>query len=227
MDEPRFLKSYYTDNGKIRLLKKLGSGKVGSVYRLTNRKCAKFYCTDLKGCSCDLSISKIKEMINIQIDQNVVLPKKLIYASKSKDNIIGYTMDYISGVSLSDIAKNDSFPIYKKHQIILSLIKTVMYIHSKGMMVGDYNLQNFIYKNKKVYFIDTDNFYCCEYSYDAIADFTYSKKYFFNTNSYDLVYCEFESLILMIHYFYTNDEAYLHRTKSQPEPKLKIKQSII
>lgn len=221
IEKPHIFKKYYTDCGRVWLIRKIGSGKEGTVYRLQNFNCAKIYYTDGKNNISDLMIKKLNEMVMCKSENNIVLPKSLIYSDKEKRDIIGYTMKYIKGVPLSQIAKERHFSLKTKHKIVISMIKTISYIHSLGMMVGDYNLQNFIYRNGKVYFIDTDNYYCSRYSYNAIADFIYSKKYNYLNNFNDMVFCEFESLVLMIHYFYTNDEAYLHATTVNSKTELK------
>ena len=157
----------YTRKGSFDLTNKdiLGTGGEGTVFQApTANKVIKVYHKD------QLTVDKQNKIENYPtgLPANVISPIEPVW-NRSK-HIIGYVMDKVDGeefYSLSNKKYKTQHKLNPKHitEIFNKMLDTVIGLHSKQIIVGDYNDMNFLFNKKDVFFIDTDsyqfgNFYC-------------------------------------------------------------------
>ncbi len=152
--------------------KKLGDGGEGTVY-LTNRpdEVVKI----LKpNANTKNKQKKLEQMVQTEIDHELIVwPKDTVYTSDGK--FVGFTMKNVSGIDLKSfsfhkmpnaVLKPDEINInfINKVQLckmILSILDTIIYLHSRNIIIGDIKLENFMIKNKdleNIYFVDCDSY---------------------------------------------------------------------
>ncbi len=162
------------NNEPIVIGKKLGDGGEGTVYK-TDREgvVVKIIHTEGNHLSKNKQ-KKLEQMSQIQIDNEfVVWPQDTVYTTEGK--FVGFTMKEISGVDLK------SFTFHKMPNavlregeininfinkielcgIILSILDTIIYLHSRNIIIGDIKLENFMIKDgdiSKIYFVDCDSY---------------------------------------------------------------------
>lgn len=135
----------------------IASGGQGSVYG-KNNKIFKIY-HDKKDM---IPTTKINELSVLEKD-NIISPVDIIYKNKCE---VGYTMKWVKdGNALCKLFTNDfwnrcniDFNII--NSLVLSMIDTISYIHSKNILLVDGNEMNYIVDDKfKIpYFIDVDSY---------------------------------------------------------------------
>lgn len=213
---------YDERKNKERITKKIGSGKDGTVYKLMSGSCIKTYANDTKDYVMQTTLDKIMNMRNLKMPRQFVLPKSIMYKDITRKKPYGYKMEYVDGKDLAYLFSKYKCENHKMREIIQLMVKNIVYLHCMGFMLGDFNLNNFIYDGNILYFIDTDNYFFRGYPSTAKGDFQYSKDYDINNNYKDAVAAEYESFVLMLHYILTNQEAYLSTTVMHPEPVLRF-----
>lgn len=155
---------------KKQLADMLAQGGEGSVYPLIDRSdiLVKVYHADKLGAISDRYQRKIDAMISKKdklAKLNICWP--LLSVFDENQRWIGYAMRKGQGVPMSYLAHALA---YQKHfptldrvaivQYLLSYLDTIEQLHFKGVMVGDYNLQNFLCDetNHTVSLIDCDSY---------------------------------------------------------------------
>jgi serine/threonine protein kinase len=118
---------------------------------------------------------KIKEL-SVLDNPRIIRPKDVLLDSKNKS--VGYTMDYVKNTHVLCQFFTKAFRKRNNisHDMIWNLVqdmeKTTKFIHSKGVLVVDYNELNFLVDEnfKKVYFIDVNSYQTPNYRADAIME---------------------------------------------------------
>lgn len=134
----------------------IGSGTSGICYLTNDGKVFKKINYELT------SLSVIKYLCNVK-NSSFVFPTHLIYLNKkSKLEFIGYLMEYIKGISFTDIDKNTNI------DLIVNAIKEVenniiLFSKENNILINDLHDGNVLFtKDNKLKIIDIDLY---EYSY--------------------------------------------------------------
>jgi H/ACA ribonucleoprotein complex subunit 3 len=110
------------------------------------------------------------------------LPEKLIgpidLASDKKDRIVGFTMKMLKDAEcflmLSNIRYRSNFPNEKVMKIFKDALQTLKNIHNQGIVVGDLNDLNLMFKTDEAFYIDADSMqfgkYPCEVATEEFLD---------------------------------------------------------
>ena len=126
----------------------IGKGEYGSVYYLNENECIKIW----KNKKSDSFIEKINSFIDFDVDC-ATFPHNLVVI----DGIVrGYTMDYVSGINISDYESMDfSFFILSYNNLIKKIRSEVTKL---GIHIEDIKLDNIMHDIKTNAFrcIDTD-----------------------------------------------------------------------
>ena len=104
-------------------------------------------------------------MSSISMD-GLILPKQKIIGQ----DIIGYTMDYVDGISLADVnlTKKELIMVFKK---ISNLLK---YYHKYGIVLSDINVTNILLQSlDEIYFCDVDSCKIMNLDQDSIPFLTH------------------------------------------------------
>lgn len=170
--------SIFLKNGeKIIIGKRLGDGGEGTVY-LTNRpdEVVKI----LKpNANTKNKQKKLEQMVQTEIDNELIVwPKDTVYTADGK--FFGFTMNNVTGIDLK------SFTFHKMPnavlkpgeininfidkvalcKMILSILDTIIYLHSRNIIIGDIKLENFMIKDRdlnNIYFVDCDSYQIGEF----------------------------------------------------------------
>lgn len=149
----------------------IGAGGEGEVYSLKDRSdvLVKIYHEKLikeKGWLLEEKISAMREMTHITNScNNIYWPLLNIYKEDKK--WIGYAMYQATGKKMSYLshykAYKSNFPkINRRQQLgyLINMLKQIKFLHANNVMVGDYNINNFICnpENERVSFIDCDSY---------------------------------------------------------------------
>jgi DNA-binding helix-hairpin-helix protein with protein kinase domain len=159
----------------------LAQGGEGCVYPLTDRTdvLVKIYHADKLAKMGNSQQQKIEAM-SLKKDKfaNLNICWPLLSVFDEQQRYIGYAMKKAQGVPMSYLAHalayQKHFPNLDRVSIVkylLSYLSTIEILHSKGVMIGDYNLNNFLcdLNREQVIFIDCDsyqftvngNYYAC------------------------------------------------------------------
>lgn len=148
--------------------KELGRGGEAVIYFLKPDTVAKIF---LKPDASEFSDNpELKEAAKIRITEMqtklfefpVDLPDELVtpigVLISKDDNIFGYVMPFIKGVSLDKLSRTNS-PLKPKRlkKILLSLYDTVASLHAQGVIIGDFNENNIIVASDIPYLVDADS----------------------------------------------------------------------
>lgn len=163
------MKIYDCNKIAVEVDKELGYGGEATVYTMKGKPdvlCKIFHPNKIT----PTIQNKVKAMINskvfktLQKNQNYSLP--LIEVFDEKNKWIGYAKRKAEGVNLALLANlvfiKKFFPKIQKVDVIATLIKflkDIKRLHDNDILIGDYNLSNFL-ANSKTYdisFIDTDS----------------------------------------------------------------------
>lgn len=118
---------------------------------------------------------KIQELATLD-SPRVIRPKDILLDAKKKP--VGYTMDFISDTTVLCQLFTKAFRKRNNitHDMIWNLVqdmeKTTKFVHSKGVLIVDYNELNFLVDNafKSVYFIDVNSYQTPSYPATAIME---------------------------------------------------------
>ncbi|NLY14990.1 MAG: kinase [Gammaproteobacteria bacterium] len=152
------------------LLSELGRGGEGTVYGLQQRNdvIVKIYHSQILEKRGPLLQEKIAAMQGVEKlfnDKNLSWP--LINVFDQQQKWLGYAMYRASGKPMSRMAHavlfQKHFPNLDRRQLVdylLSMLKQIKILHKNAVMIGDYNLDNFICDStsNKVFFIDCDSY---------------------------------------------------------------------
>lgn len=161
----------YQGRTPIRLMKKLGEGGEGIVYK-TNKSenvVAKIY---LRNKLTSHRQAKIDKIIAAGLSiEGVCFPTKHLYNSKGV--FIGYLMPKAEGEKLGisvfrgEKGMKKFFGNWSRSDLVtlaVTILSTIKNIHDFGILIGDINGLNILVKSPtKVYFVDTDSFQINEY----------------------------------------------------------------
>ena len=158
-------------NGAVKQLgAELARGGEGSIYPLTDRAdiLVKCYHDDILQKNRKTLRDKLQAMVEVhQQFGNPNLSWPLLSVFNGQGEWIGYAMRRVSGVKMHCLAHAI---LYKKHfpnltrvelvQILLNLVTQVEQLHQQGVMIGDYNLNNFMCdpQTLQVGLIDCDSY---------------------------------------------------------------------
>ena len=158
-------------NGAVKQLgAELARGGEGTIYPLTDRAdiLVKCYHDDILQKNRKTLRNKLQAMVEVhQRFGNPNLSWPLLSVFNAQGEWIGYAMRRVSGVKMHCLAHAI---LYKKHfpsltrvalvQILLNLVTQVEQLHQQGVMIGDYNLNNFLCdpQTLQVGLIDCDSY---------------------------------------------------------------------
>ena len=158
-------------NGAVKQLgAELARGGEGTIYPLTDRAdiLIKCYHDDILQKNRKTLRDKLQAMVEVhQRFGNPNLSWPLLSVFNAQGEWIGYAMRRVSGVKMHCLAHAI---LYKKHfpsltrvalvQILLNLVTQVEQLHQQGVMIGDYNLNNFLCdpQTLQVGLIDCDSY---------------------------------------------------------------------
>lgn len=158
-------------NGAVKQLgAELARGGEGSIYPLTDRAdiLVKCYHDDILQKNRKTLRDKLQAMVEVHPQfGNPNLSWPLLSVFNGQGEWIGYAMRRVSGVKMHCLAHAI---LYKKHfpnltrvelvQILLNLVTQVEQLHQQGVMIGDYNLNNFMCdpQTLQVGLIDCDSY---------------------------------------------------------------------
>lgn len=158
-------------NGAVKQLgAELARGGEGTIYPLTDRAdiLVKCYHDDILQKNRKTLRDKLQAMVEVhQRFGNPNLSWPLLSVFNAQGEWIGYAMRQVSGVKMHCLAHAI---LYKKHfpnltrvalvQILLNLVTQVEQLHQQGVMIGDYNLNNFMCdpQTLQVGLIDCDSY---------------------------------------------------------------------
>ncbi len=123
-----------------------------------------------------ISESKIKELAALDMP-NVLGPRDVIYDSNSKKPI-GYTMpfirdsEYLCRLFVGNFKTSNNITDGMIVSLVDNMRTTLLEIHKKNVVVGDYNEMNFLVDKKftTVYHIDVDSYQTKNFKCTAIMD---------------------------------------------------------
>ncbi len=168
------MKTVYLKGQVIRLTKEIGAGQEAVVYDMGNGQVAKIYRLpndpyyaqspeEQKAATARITINQKKlTMFPSGLPSNIIAPSNLL--TDKQGAIIGYTMPFITGaetlLTYGDMGYRHSMNISNNEirDIFLNLHGTLKALHSKRVVIGDFNDLNILIKNKQVYMIDTDSY---------------------------------------------------------------------
>lgn len=146
----------------------IGRGGEAVVYRLNQSIVAKVFLNNKAPEYKDdeqlqeASKMRIEEMQEKLFDFPQGLPQQLVIPNgvlvRKNKEVFGYTMPMIEGVSLEKLTRTDSIltPAMLRN-LLYSLHDLVTELHSKGVVIGDFNESNVIVKDSMPYLIDADS----------------------------------------------------------------------
>jgi len=145
------------------------SGGQGSIY-LKNGILYKIY-HDITTLIPEQKIYELQELSSIN---NIVIPQDSIYNTSNER--IGFTLEYINNTEYlcklftMSFKNRNNLTIKNIADIVDNMRDTLIKIHEKNIIVGDYNEMNFLIdmKFEKVFHIDTDSWQTKSYRCNAI-----------------------------------------------------------
>lgn len=149
--------------GAISLLKEIGNGGEGTIYKTNTPYVAKIYSKD---CCTEYRFEKITKMINAKLEyEGICFPIGILYNCYGQP--IGYLMLEAKGISVQNgiFGKRKllkAFPNWKKEDLVqcaITIVSQIKYVHDNNILIGDINPNNFLVKSPtEVYLVDTDSF---------------------------------------------------------------------
>ncbi len=146
----------YINGNKANLDKKnvLGIGGEAEVILYKGRAVKIYHSNALT----NQKIEKLKAFPQ-NLPKNVLAPEELV--TDKDGNVIGYVMDAVMGgevfAMLSNIRFRKQFSWNSVLKIFVDAYKTLMSLHSLGVIVGDYNDLNILFLNERSIYIDADS----------------------------------------------------------------------
>lgn len=148
-------------NSKINNLKMISSGTEGEVYDLGNGYCVKIYKDDIGSRKAN-KISIMVKQDRLKKNNRIAWPQDIVCDETGKFR--GYTMKkapdravVLQHFFLSKIYRLDNKALIK---LSINLMKTIKILHDYGIIIADFNPNNFMVNQDtcEVIFIDTDNY---------------------------------------------------------------------
>lgn len=149
-------------NGQVKLVKRLGGGGEGDVYRTNTPYIAKIY---KQGKLTQRNQKKLELMISKDIVyEGICYPVDLLYGN---NEFVGYLMPEAKGDVLQTsvfqpMVMKESYPDWKKKDLVdlaLNILNKIKYLHDRNIILGDINPQNIlIVSPNEVYFVDSDSY---------------------------------------------------------------------
>ena len=118
--------------------------------------------------------SKISELQVLSGNPNFIIPRNILIDSKQEP--IGYTMDFVDGDELckyftKSFKTDNNIRLRESLDLILKLRELVEYAHSHNILMVDMNEYNFLVgKNLRVYGIDTNSYQTPSFPAQAIME---------------------------------------------------------
>lgn len=146
-------------------VEKIGSGAFGDVWKVTKRSNNKTYALKLmpysekrlKAVKLEMNLFKLKIESKSKCDCNRIVCYYGMGMSKWNRKKMIYTeMDYIKGYDLRQLFNCLSTPLSRPHflSLFISLLESIVYIHSKGIVHRDIKGENVMFDKKSVYLVD-------------------------------------------------------------------------
>lgn len=149
-------------HGSIRLIKRLGGGGEGDVYKTNTPYIAKIY---KQGKLTSRKQKKLELMVTKKVEyEGICYPVDLLYEI---NEFVGYLMPEARGEVLQTSIfikprMMELFPNWKKRDIVevaVEILKKIKYLHDRNIILGDINPMNIhIVNSKEIYFVDTDSY---------------------------------------------------------------------
>jgi serine/threonine protein kinase len=134
----------------------LGDGAEGEVYEYHGNTVIKAFNQQ----SLAAKRARVEYLLSLGLSHpNIMFPQQLVY---EHNTFVGYTMPKLSSVcKLNDLIKSvNQLNINNFHTLSVCkrIFEDISMIHNQGILLGDFNPQNFYYNNTslEVYYIDTD-----------------------------------------------------------------------
>lgn len=153
----------HTPNGEsITLGPNLGEGGEGAVFATDTPCVAKIYKPEK---ATPQKLAKIQTLLGKKLEcSGICLPKALLY--NFQDEFVGYLMDCAEGEKISGFYRIESLREKFRHwirrdlvELCITILKKIDYLHGKGIVLGDINLNNILVKSpKEVYLVDCDSY---------------------------------------------------------------------
>lgn len=143
------------NENEYRIIKKVGEGGIGTVYKVINMKDKKIYALKLShdNISLNREYGLLRELKDIDV---------IVEAYEIDDVDIGnkgyhfIAMEYIRGMTLNEYRKNKRITSTSILYTICNLLKFMIVLHEKGYVLGDAKLDNIIVNSygRVIKFID-------------------------------------------------------------------------
>lgn len=141
----------------------MGNGQVAKIYRFPDDPYYAQSLQEQKAAKVRIAIHQKKlAMYPGGLPSNIIVPSNLL--TDKKGIILGYTMRFITGgetlLKYGDMGYRQSMNISNNEirDIFINLHDTLRSLHSKKVIIGDFNDLNILVKHKQVYMIDTDSY---------------------------------------------------------------------
>lgn len=167
------MKYYIKGKGPVDLNKNdfLAQGGQGAVYA-QGSTAFKIYLDP----ACMIPVAKIQELAPITSEPYIIGPQDILM--DSKNNPVGYTMRFVKNTHAlcqtftKDFRTKNNFTNDMVIRMVRNMQKGTEYIHSKDIIIVDYNELNFLVDNKfdDVYFIDVDSYQTRSFPATVIMD---------------------------------------------------------
>ena len=154
---------YTESNVKIRIMKEIGHGGEGHVYKTSSPFLAKIYKAEK---ITNQIKSKIELMLKKRIEcDGICYPVAGLY--NVQHEFVGYLMPLAKGKSLQSAifiprVFKKNFPFWKKRDLVelaITILQKIDYLHNRNIIIGDINPGNIMMvSSKEVYIVDTDSF---------------------------------------------------------------------
>ena len=169
--------------------KLIGAGGEAEIYKIDNKSVAKIFKTEKhpdfsnnvnaqKAVVAKLQMYEDKlTKFPANLPTSVVFPQDILRDSKAK--FVGYTMNFIDNAEvvykLSDrrFKEQSSLNVHFVIDVYTEIFRVLKLLHDKGVVVGDFNDLNVMFKfDKSIFYIDVDS-----YQYDKYKTLVYTEKF--------------------------------------------------
>lgn len=134
-----------------------GPDLVGKIYHLPNAP--EYVDNDSMQQAALVRIREVQHKLfafPLDVPDGVVAPTAILV--NPKDQVIGYIMPFVKGISLDKLAKRSSIANASTAMPILRKLHTlVSEIHAVGIVIGDFNENNIIIAKKQPFLLDADS----------------------------------------------------------------------
>ena len=216
-----------TINNKYLIIKKIGEGSFGTIYKGRNIRTNEYVAIKVEPIRKGTKLLKNESIIYNHLNNCVGIPSVKWFG---KDKINYYMVINLLGESLQDLKnKNTSFSLKLTLQIGINIINLLKTIHNKGFVHRDIKPDNFLLglnnKSNQIYIIDFG--LCKPYIYkEKHIDIKSShsligSKTYASINAHDFIELsrrdDLESLGYMMLYFYLGELSWQHLIEGSNE----------